>query len=107
MWAMRDEPLYYGTIPAKIYEAYAAGTPIVAAQGGECASLLLESGGGIAVNPADTDGFIQAIERLLDDPAAREECSRHARHYAERHFDFDRAVRQHESIFQAVVEQRQ
>jgi colanic acid biosynthesis glycosyl transferase WcaI len=99
IWALRDVPLYYGTIPAKLYEAFAAGTPIAAAQGGEAAAILAESGAGLTVAPGDTLGFVEIIGRLLDDEAQRNAMSQRARAYAEAHFSFDAAAAQHEAVF--------
>jgi len=92
LWAMRDEALYRGTIPAKIFEAWACGTPIAAAHGGELAQMVSDNGAGLVVEPGDTAGLIAIIERLLDDDSLRAECSANARAYAEAHFNFDAAL---------------
>ena len=67
MWALRDEALYRGTIPARFYEALACGTPVVAAQSGTCRVLLDESGAGLTVAPGQVDALRVALEHLLDD----------------------------------------
>lgn len=99
-WAMRDEALYYGTIPAKLYEALSCGTPIAAAQGGEAADIIRKSGGGFVVHPGDKVGLIAMIERLLDDETLRESCSQNGRDYAVANFDFDQVTEQYEGIIQ-------
>lgn len=106
LWALRDETLYNGTIPAKIYEAFAAGTPVVAAQRGECAAIIAEANAGLTVEPGDMTGFINIIGRLLDDESLRAEYSKNARQYAEQHFDFDRAVNHHEEILLKAARQK-
>lgn len=97
-WALRDESLYYGTIPAKIFEAYAAGVPVAVANGGECAAIVKESQGGIAVKPGDTAGLIDAVNRLLDQPDLRAEMSANARAYALEKFSFPAAARHYEQV---------
>jgi glycosyltransferase involved in cell wall biosynthesis len=86
-WMLRDEPLYRGTIPAKLYELAAAGAPVAAGVGGVGAAMIAAMGAGLTVEPGDVDGLAAAVARLLDDDALRDECSRNARAYAEAHFD--------------------
>ncbi|MCU0514472.1 MAG: glycosyltransferase family 4 protein [Anaerolineae bacterium] len=105
IWALRPVDLYTGTIPARLYEAFAAGTPVVAAQGGEAAALIATSGGGLTVPPGDTAGLAAAILRVLDDPALHRQMSDHARRYAEQHFDFETAIQDQEAILRQVAGQ--
>jgi colanic acid biosynthesis glycosyl transferase WcaI len=103
IWAMRDTPLYYGTLPAKMYEAFATGTPIAAAQGGEAAAILTESGAGLTTAPGDTAGLIASIARILEDETLRADMSKRARAYAEQHFAFDATAAQYEAVLQQVA----
>lgn len=105
-WAMRQQGLYEGTVPARVFEAFAAGVPVAAAHAGEAAAILNESGGGLAVPPGDLEGFVAAITRLLDERDFYEQCRRNARAYAEQHFDFDRAVDQMEALLIAAAQGR-
>jgi glycosyltransferase involved in cell wall biosynthesis len=91
-WALRNHDLYRGTFPAKSYEAMACGTPIAAAMDGLGADILARSGGGLAVPFGDAEGLTFAVERLLDEPGLRDQCSRAARAYAEQHFDYEKSV---------------
>lgn len=103
VWMMRDEALYRGTIPAKLYEALACGTPVAAAQAGEAAKMIAQSGGGIAVTPDDTDALINAITRLLDDGMFHAKCKELARAYSLKHLDFEVTAQQYEAIFQQAA----
>jgi glycosyltransferase involved in cell wall biosynthesis len=103
-WAMRDADLYLGTIPARLYEAFASGVPVAAANGGETAQIIAASGGGVAVPPADIRGLVQAIAQLLDDDAFYKHASQAARAYAESHFDFYKVAAQQLTILQAVAQ---
>jgi glycosyltransferase involved in cell wall biosynthesis len=102
-WAMRDDPLYYGTVPAKLYEALACGTAIAAAQGGEAAEIIRKSGGGLVVNPNDKGGLIANIERLLEDKTLRDNCRQNGRDYAVANFDFDVVATQYEAVLETLA----
>ena len=104
IWAMRQRDLYLGTIPAKLYEAFASGTPIVAAQGGESAALIRMADAGITVDPGDEGRFLEAIEIVLQDDGQRRIWSESAQAYALTHFDFSQTARHYEEILRAVVE---
>ncbi len=96
-WALRPQDLYRGTIPAKLYEALACGTPIVAATEDVAAGLIAESGGGFALPFGDADGMAAALEKLLDDDTLRQQMSAAGRAYAGKHFDAERVTLQYEA----------
>lgn len=81
--ALRDHSLAGGTRPAKMYEAIATGTPIVAAIRGEGEALLKDAGAGIAVPIGDAGAMIQAVQTLVGDRALRDSFSKKGRAYAE------------------------
>ena len=105
-WALRDEPLYYGTVPAKLFEAMACGTPIAAAQGGAGAAIIAEAGAGLTVKPGDKAGLIAAIERLLGDAEFHAACQKAGRAYAEANFSFEQVARRYEAALIAATKQR-
>lgn len=103
MWAMRSQPLYEGTIPAKFFEATASGVPIVAAQEGIVATIIHDYGLGLVVPTGDVDGMIGAIARLIDDDAIRGDCATRARAYAEAHFSPERVIQSYEAVFRQIA----
>ncbi len=102
-WAIHDHPLYRSMLQSKTYEALACGTPMVVAVEGITTDLLVRSGSGVTVPFKDTAGLIGAIERLLADPAAREQQAHNARAYAEAHFDPDTVAAQVEQALLAAI----
>lgn len=102
-WALHDQPLYRGTIPAKLYEALASGTPVAAAMEGRGAEMLAAAGGGFCVPPGDVAGLVAAIERLLDDPSLHQAQSQAARAYAEAHFDPERVADAYENVLLQIA----
>jgi colanic acid biosynthesis glycosyl transferase WcaI len=100
--ALRNEPLYAGTVPAKFFEAMASGVPIAAAVQGVAAEMIEESGAGIAVSCGDVEGLARAVEQLLDDGQAAGEA---ARRYAETHFDPERVTQMYESLLKRAAKE--
>lgn len=102
-WALRDEALYTGTVPAKLFEAMACGTPIAAAQAGAGAALIAEAGAGLTVQPGDKNGLVAAIEKLVSDSELHESCKQGGRTYALAHFSFEQVARRYEAALIAAV----
>lgn len=97
-WALRPQDLYRGTIPAKLYEALAAGVPTVAAAEDVPAKIIEDSGGGLAVPFGDVDGMARAMEHLLDDEVLRRKMGRDGRIYADMHFDPERVTEAYAAV---------
>lgn len=97
-FALRDHPLYRGTIPAKLYEATASGVPIVAAMEGVGAELVEASGAGVTVACGDAAGLGRALQEILADETARDRYSAAGRRYAEARFDAERVADSYEQI---------
>jgi glycosyltransferase involved in cell wall biosynthesis len=76
-----------GAVPSKIYEAMGAGVPIVLIAGGEAASIVSDSGAGVALPPGDTAALAEALGALAADPARREALGRSGREAALARFD--------------------
>jgi glycosyltransferase involved in cell wall biosynthesis len=54
-----------------MFEAMAAGTPVVLAADGEASAMLARAAGGIAVPPGDADALAAAIAHLALNPRER------------------------------------
>jgi colanic acid biosynthesis glycosyl transferase WcaI len=75
------------SVPSKTYSSLAAARPVVASIDGGTAipRLLVESGGGVSVEPEDAAPFVEAIRALADDPARREEVGAAGRRWVVEH----------------------
>lgn len=105
-WVMRPQALYRGTIPAKMYEAFACGVPVAASTEGVAAQMIADSRGGICVSFGDVESLAAAINQLLDNAALRQQYSRAARHYAEQHFAPERVTNAYETLLLQVSQRR-
>lgn len=81
--ALGDHSVAGGTRPAKLYEALATGTPVVAAIRGEGAALVEEAGAGIVVPIGDAASMAAALKRLASSPDERKALAQRGRAYAE------------------------
>jgi colanic acid biosynthesis glycosyl transferase WcaI len=77
------------SVPSKILSYHCSGRPIVlsAAKSNLAAKIITEAGSGIVTSPDDAKGFVNAIEKLLDDEPQRQACGARARAYADKTFD--------------------
>lgn len=76
-----------GAVPSKLYEAMAAGVPVVLVGEGEPAAIVRETESGIAVDPGDAAGLEGALRKLAGDAGFRAECGAHGRRAAAARFD--------------------
>jgi putative colanic acid biosynthesis glycosyltransferase WcaI len=84
--ALLPEPYLEKIISVKLFEYLACEKPVVAAQSGESAHILEESGGGIAVAPGDGRALAEAILGLYRDPERRRKMAAAGREYVEAHY---------------------
>ena len=79
------DPYLEKIVSVKIFEYLACEKPVVAGLRGEGARVIEESGGGIAIDPADARAMAGAIRELLDSPERRAEMGKAGRRYVEQH----------------------
>ena len=86
--------------PGKVLSHLCAGKPQLAImpRRNSMARVILESGSGIIMDPANVDGILSTLECLVDSPEMRLEMGRKARAYAERQFDIDRIGKEFEAL---------
>jgi len=81
------------TTPNKLFEAMAAGVPVVASDLPGMAGIVRESGAGELVDPVDPDAIARAITRILDAPAdEREAYGRRALAAAHEAYNWERQM---------------
>ncbi|MBK8006561.1 MAG: glycosyltransferase family 4 protein [Gemmatimonadetes bacterium] len=86
---IRDVPVMSTCSPNKMFDAFAAGVPVVHTTRGWIQRLFAEAGGGITVPPDDPEAFADALIRLKEDRAWRARLSEEARRLATERFDRD------------------
>lgn len=69
---LRKSDLFKTVLPSKMFEAMAAGRPIILGVEGEARAVLERSGAGVAIPPGDGEALAAAISALSQDPARRQ-----------------------------------
>jgi len=65
---LRRSEVFKTAIPSKMFEAMAAGRPVLLGVEGEAKEILLDARAGIAVHPDDSEGLANAILELYQHP---------------------------------------
>lgn len=92
------------SVPSKVLSYLCAGRPVLLAVPKEnlAAKIVVQSGAGLVVEPADLTGFCNAARRFIDSQQLREQSGQAARRYAEANFDIHRIGKQFETILAAT-----
>ncbi len=95
---------YEGT-PLTLFEAMAAGKPIVSTAVDGCREVLQDGVTGLLVPPSDADALGTALLRALDDPALRARLGAAAR-AASAEYDISRTVERIQDLYDEVLAER-
>ncbi len=92
-------------MPSKLSNIMAAGRPFIATAlpGTELARVTEESQAGLLVAPEDRDALAQAILRLADGKALRQDMGKKGRRYAEAHLNRDVILSRLEGFLQGLA----
>jgi colanic acid biosynthesis glycosyl transferase WcaI len=93
------------SVPSKVLTYHCAGRAILGAIPSEnlAARTIEANGAGVVVDPGDSDGFVAAARRLIDDPARRVEMGVSARAAAETTFDIDTITDEFVGVLDAAL----
>ncbi|MDA0307004.1 MAG: glycosyltransferase family 4 protein [Proteobacteria bacterium] len=70
---LKNDPVFAGVIPSKIFEAMASGVAVLlAAPDGEASKIIKAAGAGLCVPPEDPGALADAVVRLCDDNKERQ-----------------------------------
>lgn len=90
------------TLGLVLLEAMAAGCPVIAANAGGIPDIVTDGVNGYLFDPADEQGAIQAAQRLLNNPEARDLLRQNARQEAER-WGWSAATRQLQGFYREIL----
>jgi glycosyltransferase involved in cell wall biosynthesis len=93
--------LYEGT-PLALFEAMAAGRPIVSTAVDGCREILEDGSNGLLVPPGDAEGLAVALDRVLADAILREDLGRQALEDSRR-YDVQTCVEHMEALYDELL----
>ena len=91
--------------PLSLMEAMAAGLPVVATAVGGVPELIADRTSGLLVRPGDSDGFVAAMLRLLQDEETRRKMSVAAARYAKEVFGASRMAQGYMDLYERLLEE--
>ena len=88
--ALKDDPIFALTVPAKIQAYMSAGKPIITMINGEAKGLIEDVGCGVAVKAGDAAAFAEAVLRISQmSSRQREELGYKGCDFSAKHFNFE------------------
>ncbi len=91
--ALKDEPIFALTVPAKIQAYMSSGKPIISMINGEAMELVREVGCGMAVAAEDSKAFADAVLQMSQlSQSEREQIGNRGREFASNNFDFTKQM---------------
>ncbi len=83
---LKNIALFKGTLPSKLFDAWACQRPVVLSVDGEARQILESVHGGCYVTPEDVYALIIALRELKNNPGERERMGANGRAYTVKHF---------------------
>ena len=99
-------PSYREGTPVTVLEAMAMGLPVVATDVPGCREAVVAGETGFLVPPRNVDELVQAIRKLVEDPALRRRMGQAGRARVVQHFAVERIVEQYLELYTEVLEHR-
>jgi glycosyltransferase involved in cell wall biosynthesis len=95
---LKRHPLFAGALPSKMFEAMAAGIPLVLSVEGEASRLVEKAQAGICVEPENAGAIAGALVRLHEDKAAGRTMGGNGRQYVQRHYNRETIAAEFEKL---------
>lgn len=99
-------PSYEEGMSLALLEAMAAGLPIVATDIPGNRDLVQDGREALLVPPANPDALTAGITRILSQPSLAAHLAQGARRRAENEFSLDQCLREHERLFQSLLDRQ-
>ena len=90
------------TLCISVLEASGAGLPVVASKVGGIPEIVSENGG-FLVLPEDVDGFVSALNQLIDSPDLRREIGEAGRETVKSKFNDNKIERRLDDLYRSVI----
>lgn len=88
---LKKNKLFEGARPSKMFPALGSAVPVIYSGEGEAAELVLASGGGVVVEPENSQALAQAILELKDNPN-RSAMGQQGRQFVKEHYTWSEII---------------
>ena len=88
---LKKHKLFEGARPSKMFPALGSAVPVIYSGEGEAAELVLSSGGGVVVEPENSEALARAIVELKENPDRRE-MGRKGRQFVKDHYTWSEII---------------
>lgn len=99
-------PSYREGLPKVLVEAAACGRPVVTTDVPGCRDAIIPDVTGLLVPPRDALALANAMQRLIADPALRQQLGQAGRQLAERDYAIGSIVERHLALYRQLLEAR-
>jgi len=100
---LKNVPVYEGALPNKLLDSMASATPVILATGKEARQIIMDSKGGLCVEPENPIQLAQAVLQLAKDKKVAVEMGKNAQHYAFENYSHEKLAKQLEEKLLNVV----
>jgi glycosyltransferase involved in cell wall biosynthesis len=101
---LKPTPVFKTVLPSKMFEAMAAGVPILLAVDGEARATLERAAAGLYVPPSDAGALAEAMKRLARDRAVRAAMGRSGVEFVAREFNRRSWAERYASVLSGVAQ---
>jgi glycosyltransferase involved in cell wall biosynthesis len=102
---LRDEPLFRGALPSKMFEAWATARPTVLSVAGEAETVLNEANAGLSCHPEDPAGMAQAIRHLQTHPEEAQQMGERGRDYVLKNYSRQVQAQALETLLEGIIKE--
>jgi len=92
-----------GTLPVKMFSYMACAKPVLLCVEGEAERILQTAGGGLSVEPENTEQLRKAILKLKNNPALRKKMGQAGRRFVEKNYSRKQKAVELEELFLKIV----
>ncbi len=95
--------LFKTVLPSKLFDAWACERPVILSVDGEARTILQAAQAGVYVPPEDPESLAQALIKIKDDPAARQQMGSNGRIYTVKHYSRQVLAKQLVDILEDII----
>jgi glycosyltransferase involved in cell wall biosynthesis len=100
---LRDNAFLRGTLPAKMFDFWACGTPLLIAADGELRDLVERAAGGISVAPGNSEELAEAIVNLRSAPDRCRAMGQNGLQFVRAHYNRENQAQEFVRLLECVV----